>query len=368
MLKTQNSKFKLGVACPQQNDGTSLMRGVGPLSRMARQDRRLELVFPKMTADGGLYLGWDWLAQLDGLFLQRPQTAFDVSAAQTARSYGLPVWVDFDDDLSSVPHSNEYRRMYKPENQAQIMARCWALADVVTVTVQALKDRLLDTCFGNQIDAAIRSQMDANKVRVVPNALHWPVRALPRRRRVVWRGGKSHDADLMRFLPAIKSVARMPQFCKWEWHFMGEMSAYVQSAIVNAIPAENLQIGFGDFPHQYIAALQLLSPWLVIVPLEDNTFNRCKSPLAWIEASAAGAGTLAPDWPSWDMPGVIKYGSLEGFEETLKRELFSFPNETEQKVLVHPSARNSEQFICEKLKLDEVNKLRWEIINKVMGM
>jgi hypothetical protein len=350
--------FKLGVACPNTVDGTSLMRGVGPLAAMSRQERKLELVFPKATQDGGLYLGWDWLAQLDGLFLQRPQSAFDVSAAQTAKSFGLPVWVDFDDDLSSVPESNEYRRRHDPQQMQQIMARCWALADVVTVTVEALRERLLENSFGGGVDPVIRRQLDANKIRVVPNALHWPLRHGPRTRRVVWRGGKSHDADLMAFLPAIKEVARMPQFSQWEWHFMGEMSAYVQSAIVAAIPAENLRIGFGDFPHQYIAALGLLCPWLVMVPLEDNTFNRCKSPLAWIEASASGATCLAPDWASWNLPGALKYAGREDFAEQLRLALMKYTGV----FTMTEEARMSRQYIENYLTLAETNKERWKII------
>lgn len=357
-----NKTFKLGVVCPVSHDGTSLMRGVGPLAAMSREDRKLELCFPKATPDGGLYLGWDWLAALDGLFLQRPFLPVHVSAAQTAKAHGLPVWVDFDDDNSSVPASNEYRRHFDNETQAQVMARSWALADVVTVTTTDLQERLLQNSFGQGVDPVIRRQCDAGKIRVLPNALHWPVRSGPRTQRVVWRGGKSHDADLMAFLPAIREVSRLPQFAKWEWHFMGDMSAYVQHAITEAIPAENLRIGFGDFPHQYIAALGLLCPWLVIVPLEDNAFNRCKSPLAWIEASASGATTLAPAWPAWDLPGVQRYDGRESFKTQLLEELKKFDGSLRATGL----AQVSREFIASHLTLAKVNEQRWEIIKSFL--
>ena len=213
------------------------------------------------------------------------------------------------------------------------------------------------------VDPVIRRQCDAGKIRVIPNALAWPMRSAPRTKRVVWRGGKSHDGDLMAFLPAIREVSRMPQFGDWEWHFMGEMSAIVEAAIREAVPAQNLRLGFGDFPHQYIAALALLAPWLVIVPLEDHTFNRCKSPLAAIEATAAGAGVLAPAWEAWlAMTGGKGYTGRDEFRDRLKADLLGYAPE----LLKHPLAAVNHDFVRDNLRLPLVNRLRWEILLTMM--
>jgi hypothetical protein len=43
------------------------------------------------------------------------------------------------------------------------------------------------------------------------------------------------------------------------------------------------------------------------VSLEDNTFNRCKSNIAHLEAFSAGAITVAPHWEEWNVAGVLNY-------------------------------------------------------------
>jgi len=178
----------------------------------------------------------------------------------------------------------------------------------------------------------------------------------------VWRGGKSHDSDLLAFLPAFREVSRLPQFSKWKWCFMGEIGALAASELRKAIPAENLEAGYGDFPHQYMAAFGHLGPWVSIVPLEDSAFNRAKSNLAWIEATCAGAITLAPDWPEWQRPGAVNYTTLKVFEERLRGliEMFS-------RAEVDWQVGDSREFIKENLLLDHANAQRWDIINQLAG-
>ena len=360
MLNQNVTKFKLAVDCPDPEDGTSLMRGIGPLAAMCRQDRRLELSRCLVTPQGAPGYSWDWLVECDALFLQRPYTFEAVACAQTARAFGRPVWVDWDDDLTCVPESNYFHSAHPPERAKKVMALCWALADVVTVSTNHLRERLLELGLGQQLPKSAREQLDAGKVRVIPNACHWPMRNAPRTRRVVWRGGRSHDEDVMAFLPAIAEVARLPQFSQWEWWFVGEMSAYVAAQVKAAIPAPNLRADYKDFIHQYMGALNALAPWLVMVPLADNMFNRSKSNLAWIEATAAGAVTLAPDWEEWRRPGVVNYADRPNFKGYLRWFLETFG---EQNVSVH--ATKSRDYIDEYLLLDKVNENRWEIIESL---
>ncbi len=173
MLHENLTQFKLAVCCPHPEDGTSLMRGIGPLAAMARQDRRLQLDLCQQHPDGSPALSWDWLIRSDALFLQRPYSALDVGAAQTARAFGRPVWVDWDDDLSCIPDSNFYRQFHDPAEMKIYMARLWALADVVTVSTEHLRERLLENGFAPGTSKPIRVQMDGGKVRVLPNACHW---------------------------------------------------------------------------------------------------------------------------------------------------------------------------------------------------
>lgn len=355
-MKLENT-FRLAVACPHPEDGTSLMRGIGPLAAMSKQDRRLELDLAQTHPDGSPAYSWDWLVRCDALFLQRPHAAQDVSAAQTARAFGRPVWLDWDDDLSCVPESNHYRQFHDPQEMKFLMTRLWALADVVSVSTEHLRERLLEAGFAPGTPKPLRDQMDAEKVRVIPNACHWELRQHPRTRRVVWRGGKSHDDDIMQFLPEIGAVARLPQFCKWEWWFMGEMSPYVMSRVKAAIPEANLKLGYKDFVHQFVGALGALAPWLVIVPLGDTMFNRSKSNLAWIEATSAGAQCLAPDWLEWQKPGARLYASKAEFQAKLRAALEAF-NAT-------VNGDPGRDYIRNHLMLDAVNEQRWKILRQL---
>ncbi len=166
----------------------------------------------------------------------------------------------------------------------------------------------------------------------------------------------------MQFLPAIAEVARLPQFSKWEWWFMGEMSPYVAAQVKAAIPAPNLRADYKDFLHQYMGALVSLAPWLVIVPLADTLFNRSKSNLAWIEATTAGALTLAPDWEEWRRPGMVTYKDAEQFAGLLYRCVDEF----DQAVNVHPNCEAfSRPCVRNNLLLDRVNEARWDIVNEL---
>jgi hypothetical protein len=46
----------------------------------------------------------------------------------------------------------------------------------------------------------------------------------------------------------------------------------------------------------YQIQLRGTSPDYIVVPLVNDAFNRCKSNIAWIEATNAGAVTIAPSY------------------------------------------------------------------------
>src|SRR5271154_5506452 len=50
---------------------------------------------------------------------------------------------------------------------------------------------------------------------------------------------------------------------------------------------------------------------LLVAPLEDNAFNRCKSNLRLLEAGAVGANVIAQDLPTYhlDNPPVFGYAN-----------------------------------------------------------
>src|SRR5271169_1424131 len=106
MLNEKTVRFRLGVMTSDADNGVSLMRAMGPLSAMAREDRRLEVVLPGGAQNGGRSMGWSWLAGLDALFMSAAYTRHHGNLARMAKMMGLPVWVDWDDDLCCVPIYN----------------------------------------------------------------------------------------------------------------------------------------------------------------------------------------------------------------------------------------------------------------------
>jgi hypothetical protein len=110
----------------------------------------------------------------------------------------------------------------------------------------------------------------------------------------------------------------------------------------------------------YMDAFARLGPWLHIVPLANNGFNRSKSNLAWLEATAAGAVVLAPALEEWQRPGIVNYKDASDFGNKLSRLMdeFNAPG-------CHPNVTLSRAYIRENLSLRCLNAQRWEILNEL---
>lgn len=345
-------KFRLACSIPGPEDGTSLMRGMGPLNAMAKEDRRLEIVLPRYDSQAGWMHTWDWLQGCDALFMQRPFLPEHARAVNMAKMMGLPVWVDWDDDLMSFPKYIWNRHTYDPPKIRKAMEYLCRLADVITVSTEELARRRGD--MANRLHRLGRNGTTAD-VRVIPNACHWPFADGPRQRRVLWRGANNHDADLLDALPALAEVAAMPQYSKWKFTFLGNPPWQVEEAI----PASVLETDPGGDAFLYMRMLAALNPWVVIVPLRDNAFNRCRSNLAWIEGTCAGAVTLGPNWEEWRRPGCQVYSSMNDLANQLRGWMEQY-----QEFGPPEPVQRSREWISEKLLLPAVNEERWQILNE----
>lgn len=344
------TKLRLALCCPEGADGTSLVRGEGPFFAMAKEDRRLEIeLCPEVN--GQQKLTWNWIARNDVLFLQRPYRDMDVHAACLAKWQNRPVWIDWDDDLTCLHSCNQFAHLYPPDVMRERMGKLVTMADVCTVTTPALKRKCAEL-------AGLKGAA-ADKIRVVPNACHWPFSQAQRQRRVTWRGGHSHDADVLEFLPAIAELARLPQFSLWKWCFLGEPPWQV----VDAIPADRFE-AWKDSQFMYMPAFGYLGPWVNIVPLKDSAFNRSKSNLAWIEGTCAGAITLAPDWEEWQRPGVVRYKDTKDFWWKL-RDLLQTWTDKPDTAMVSQLVSSSRENVEQTLLLEQVNQQRWGILREL---
>lgn len=322
--------MKLGLISPVPNDATSFYRAYGVFSWLARQAENVQLI----TGDKW---SWETVMQCDLLVMQRPWVEPHRIVCEMAKRMGVPLILDYDDNLFAIHRSNPaYGTFMQPVVQKDLK-HMGNLADVVITTTKSL-----GTIYQRSI--------------VIPNAFNdylWEFQMGPRNKVITWRGGISHFGDMEPFLPAMKKVA--VNHPGWDWHFFGEPHWGVEQIVA---PDQYHRHGFIDvfgYMHNYAAA----KPWVHIVPLLETTFNMCKSNIAWIEATYAGAMTVAPKWEEFDKPGVLTYSNPQEFEEQLAKALAMKPAEQNERVDA------SRQYIKEHLLLSIVNKQRIDLLNKL---
>lgn len=318
---------------PNITDATSYYRGAGPLGHLRKQMENLNLLITTSV-------NWSTLTLCDAVFIQRPYAKEHVTVMEMAKDQGLPIWVDYDDDLFTVTMDNPTHGMYGQEAVQKNVAKCIAMADRVTVSTPHLKARL--------------EKLNKN-ITVVPNAVDFkklnsfrPEITFPRHKLITWRGSNTHQRDLMDYAEPIIREARKPD--GWTHTFIGYNPWFITQYIDN----DKCKITEGLDIYEYWKFFHAIKPSVHLVPLSDTTFNRSKSNIAWIEATLAGAVTIAPEWDEWKKPGVTTYVNPKDFEEALG-ELKAMPNTLDL-------WRASMTYIEENLSLDIVNKRRSEVL------
>jgi hypothetical protein len=338
----------LGIYSPNPLDATSFYRGFGPMGHLRRW--MPHVFFRQLDKFSEPSLGF-----CDAVFMQRPFTAEHVNAAEMTRAEGLPLWIDYDDDLFSVPLSNPTNRIYSDPNRQRNVAKLVQIAEVVTVSTQALKEKLDPLREAASKETRLGARMPC---LVIPNAINEqgfprPQLFAERPQLVLWRGSSTHDEDLAAFTQAIALV--MGKFPKWTFNFVGKPFWMT----INKLPQDRLIVTPSMTTREYFQFLAAVQPAVMIAPLVKSPFNLAKSNIAWLEASWAGAACLAPCWPEWQRPGMVKYNSPSQFAAQLEDMLSG-------KIRVQEKAKESWSFIEENLQLCKTNKIRMGVVEWLM--
>lgn len=328
--------IKILTSIPNPRDATSFYRVLSPLGDLRK----------KMEVDFSFSTDYFWGAFRinDIFFSQRPQTLEHLYALKQAKRCGIPTWVDYDDDVLNVPLCNHVHYVY--EEDKENIKESLKIADFVTVSTNKLKTKF--------------SAYTKNEPIVIPNALDLELVGRPklknRSNRILWRGSKSHEKDVMLYLSEIVSLINATP--NHEWYFLGDVTwmwKIRERVGKNAFFLPNKDI------LDYFDTITDLAPIVTIVPLENNEFNRCKSNINWIEATYAGSLTIAPQWEEWNKPGVIHYDSNESFYN----QIISVLNWTKDYSVNY---KESNQYIVENLLLTDVNKARVDLIHKLLNL
>jgi hypothetical protein len=307
-------------------DATAFYRSVGIAKDLELQlGCRIDIVQQDRAE-----LNWSAVYEYDLVLFQRPQSREMLSDARRIREMGIPIWLDYDDDMLNIHHQHIYAAYYNLNRQ--IFIDFLKLADVVTVSTRSIADSF--------------AEYNAN-IHVIENGI--PARMLRAdlgtgSNTTVWRGSVSHESDVFAYSPQIQRVIDEGN----NFTFMGYNPFFLRGFTL----VQEMDL------FQYLRYLRNLHPRFVIVPLIDNVFNRGKSNIAWMEATISGAVCIAQDLPEWDKPGVIRFGNPTNFYNVYKKAL--------KRDDLDDLRQASIDYIRENLTVEVLNNKRINAINTVI--
>lgn len=288
--------IKVLIVSPFSHDANSYHRCMGPWTYLAKHNRDKVQIALAQDDLGMAGVAWDQIAQFDAVFFHRPCRDDDMTMLKIAKNLGIPVWADFDDWLFDVPYWNQTKHQYDQPGIQNVIATFVATADVVTVSTSALYDRF---------------RLVNSNVVIIPNMYRSDIYRYresdpgPRLNDFVWRGTNTHDADLLSVCDGFKRLPGKTLFFGGPtWVLLSQMR-----------PGSFLEVGTQDNLN-YMKQILFAAPKVLLFPLVDCFFNRCKSNIAYQEALHAGALCVAPDLPEWNRAGVVTYapGNAADFE------------------------------------------------------
>lgn len=212
---------------------------------------------------------------------------------------------EVDDALSSVPEKS-WHHPYMPPNVDRGLKAGALVCNVITVSTRDLAKHMRELC-GDEIEIRVVPNMLATEDFETAHKVRFAARQNRRRDkfRIGWGGGAGHGGDLEILRNAYRHFGD-----RIEWVFLGFKPDFFDGP--NAVFAG------ATAPNQYTMALANLDCDLMVAPLEDNHFNRCKSNLRLIEAGACSFPVIAsPVTPYLDgNPPVFRHAETP--EEWIK--------------------------------------------------
>lgn len=246
-----------------------------PMLEMCRvQNWGCEQVHPKSFT-------FDSAHNYDILFCHRPGSDGEITALANAKFAGCKVWLDIDDLLWKIPISNDAAQMYNPRVHGY-MLQAMENADVITCSTAELKNEIylefgkeavvINNAWNNRPGS---DHIESPKNRIVKKALY--------------RGSNTHAGDVYLHREAFRPYANIEWqfFGLMPWMLLNQYGGHLENVIINT---------WTSSVRNYFETLYAIGADVLIFPLENNAFNRCKSNIAWIEATQSGAVCIAPSY------------------------------------------------------------------------
>ena len=124
---------------------------------------------------GATTLYWSDLLMYDVVMIQRPYTADLIPFIKQIKIMGIKLWLDYDDNLLDVPEDNPAYTRYMQQNVKDNITTVLKLADVVSVTTNALK---------------VAYQKYNPNIKVIPNSFNDSLFMRDSQKYTRWEGGR----------------------------------------------------------------------------------------------------------------------------------------------------------------------------------
>ena len=188
---------------------------------------------------------------------------------------------ELDDILSAIPEAS-YHRPYMTPGVDEKVAAGVSLCNAVTVSTQDLADHIRSIAPSMEDVRVVPNYLGADDLERIDALRIQNKNPLPpaSKLRVGWGGGIGHAGDL-----AMLNDVFLALKDEVEWLFIGmnpDLPPGVHKTYLGA-----------TIPQYYLLSLAAMQADLIIAPLEDNLFNRCKSNLRIIEAGACSYPVIA---------------------------------------------------------------------------
>jgi len=293
--------MKIAVLAKSQNNAVWFYR-VLPWLYMGRQFVDIDA---RVVHHGNMQAFEAMIPGFDVLVIHSPNTDQDLRAMHLAKAYNVRIVVDYDDLIFQVPNVNPAHQHHgKPEIMENAL-NCYKLADQITVSTDALADYIEQTF--NKRPEVVNNAHNDFIFPSFPAKMNEPQNGV---NIVLWRGSSTHQGDMMAYRDAFQ------EFDNIEYHFWGMApDLFVGKQYGGHLESWHYKPTEQGIP-RYFQNLSLLKPNYLVVPLEDTVFNRCKSKIAWLEATRAGAVCLASALPEFNKRGVFKFLGSEFLRRT----------------------------------------------------
>jgi glycosyltransferase involved in cell wall biosynthesis len=197
---------------------------------------------------------------------------------KTMREMGMQVVYDLDDDLWGIPATNPAKKIF--DDMKKGFGACMELCDVVTVSTEGLRTAVRTSVPG----------IKSKRVEVIENGIDYnylrpsPIPKDPDRVVVGWGGSNTHLGDIGSAWSVLPGL--LEELPNMHLEFVG---MYPPQSLAKH-PRVRLRafVPVGEFASRFAS-------WnwdIVLAPLDDNRFNRSKSNIKILEASAIGAVCL----------------------------------------------------------------------------